>query len=58
MGKKAKLKKQRRQQQTNKSDVSKINPQNFIGQMEKEGYRLEQIQHSPEIPQEQIEPQL
>ena len=50
MGKKAKLKKQRRQLQK-KSDVRELNPQDFIRQMSKEGYRLEQIQRSPEIPQ-------
>ena len=33
MGKKAKLKKQRRQQQKNKSDDSGVNTQDFIGQM-------------------------
>jgi hypothetical protein len=58
MGKKAKLKKQRRQEQKNKSDDSGVNTQDFIGQMRKEGYRLEQIQRSPEVPKEDIEPQL
>ena len=58
MGKKAKLKKQRRQIQKNKSDVRELNPQDFIGQMSKEGYRLEEIQRSPEIPQKDIKPQL
>lgn len=57
MGRKAKLKKQRRQPQ-NKSDVSPSNPQDFIGQIEKRGYRLNQIQRSPEVPQKNIEPQL
>lgn len=58
MGKQAKLKKQRRQLQKNKSDDSRVNTQDFIGQMRKEGYRLEQIQRSPEVPKEDIEPQL
>lgn len=58
MGRKAKLKKQRRQLQKNKSDDSRVNTQDFIGQMRKEGYRLEQIQRSPEVPKEDIEPQL
>ena len=57
MGKKVKLKKQRRQQQK-KSDDSGVNTQDFIGQMRKEGYRLEQIQRSPEVPKKDIKPQL
>ncbi|VEP18422.1 conserved hypothetical protein [Hyella patelloides LEGE 07179] len=58
MGRKAKLKKQRRQAQQNKSDAQEVNSQDFIGQMRQEGYRLEAIQRSPEVPQENIEPQL
>lgn len=58
MGRKAKLKKQRRQAQQNKSDAQEANSQDFIGQMRKEGYRLETIQRSPEVPRENIEPQL
>ena len=58
MGRKAKLKKQRRQGQQNKSDLAQSNPQDFIGQMAKEGYRLDKIERSPEVPQERIEPQI
>ena len=50
MGKKAKLKKQRQ----------KIHPkkQDFIQRVEKEGYRFENIERSPEIPKENVEPQV
>ena len=58
MGRKAKLKKQRHQLRNNKSDVAASQPQNFIKQMNQEGYRLEKIQQSPDIPQENIEPQV
>ena len=58
MGRKAKLKKQRRQAQQKKSDVTQTNPQDFIGQMAQEGYRLDKIERSPEVPRENIEPQI
>jgi hypothetical protein len=56
MGKKAKLKKQRHQTKPERTVLDKTNPQDFIGQMAKEGYRLQQIQRSPEIPKSNIEP--
>ena len=58
MGRKAKLKKQRHQARQQKSDEANIDPQDFIKQMGKEGYRLEKIQRSPEVPKQDIEPQL
>ena len=58
MGRKAKLKKQRHQARQQKSNEANANPQVFIKQMGKEGYRLEKIQRSPEVPKKDIEPQL
>jgi hypothetical protein len=56
MSKKAKLKKQRHQAKQDPTVLDKINSQDFIGQMTKEGYRLQQIQRSPEIPESHVEP--
>ena len=56
MGKKAKLRKQRRQQINNPSDLQLENPHNFIKQIEKTGYRKNNIQRSPEMPRDDIEP--
>ena len=56
MGKKAKLRKQRRQQINNSPDLQQENPHNFIKQIEKTGYRKENIQRSPEMPRNDIEP--
>ncbi len=50
MGKKAKSKKQRQKKQPKKQD--------FIQRVEKEGYRFEKIERSPEIPKENVEPQV
>jgi hypothetical protein len=58
MGRKAKLKKQRHQEQINQTDVEQANPQDFIKQMSKEGYSLQQIKRSPEVPRKNIEPQI
>ena len=63
MGRKAKLKKQRREQQLDPNylppqTVSQPKKQDFIRRVEKEGYHFEQIERSPEIPQENIEPQI
>lgn len=57
MGRKAKLKKQRHQQ-INQTDVEQADPQDFIKQMSKEGYSLQQIKRSPEVPRKNIEPQI
>ncbi len=56
MGKKAKLRKQRRQQINNSPDLQQENPNNFIKQIEKTGYRKENIQRSPEMPRNDVEP--
>ena len=56
MGKKAKIRKQRREQINHSPDLETTNRHNFIKQIEKVGYRKEQIQRSPEVPREDIEP--
>lgn len=63
MGRKAKLKKQRRAKQIDPNYLAPqpgLQPkkQDFIRRVEKEGYRFEQIERSPEIPKENIEPQI
>ena len=58
MGRKAKLKKQRRQAQQNKADLAPSEELDFIGQMKKEGYHLDRIKRSPEVPREENEPQI
>ena len=57
MGRKAKLKKQRHQNKLANSS-SETQPQNFIKRIEKEGYRLDRIERSPEIPRDDVEPQV
>lgn len=59
MGKKAKLKKMRRElKATTSGENSQSDPNNFIKQVEKTGYRLQNIQRSPEVPRDNVEPQL
>lgn len=63
MGRKAKLKKQRRAKQTDPNYLppqpkSQPKKQDFIRRVEKEGYRFEQIERSPDIPRENIEPEI
>ena len=56
MGKKAKIRKKRREQINNSLDLETTNPPNFIKQIEKVGYRIDKIQRSPEMPKDEIEP--
>ena len=56
MGRKAKLRKKRREQISNPSDLQQVDSDDFIGQIERTGYRKENIQRSPEVPREEIEP--
>ncbi len=58
MGKKAKLKKMRRELTAKSQEPTKPNTDNFIKQVEKTGYRLQNIQRSPEVPRDNVEPQL
>ena len=56
MGKKAKIRKKRREQTSNPTDLQQSNANDFIKQIEKTGYRKENIQRSPEVPRDNIEP--
>ena len=55
MGKKAKLKQTRREQ---KPLEQEIKPTHFVKDLQRQGYELEQVNRSPEIPQEKIYPQI
>ena len=58
MGKKAKLKKMRRELKATSQEHTKPDANNYIKQVEKTGYRLQNIQRSPEVPRDDVEPQL
>ncbi len=58
MGKKAKLKKMRRELKATSQEHTKPDVNNYIKQVEKTGYRLQNIQRSPEVPRDNVEPQL
>jgi hypothetical protein len=61
MGKKAKLKKIRKLNQSISEDSAKIEPKDpnqFIKNLEKQGYSLKQSQQAPEIPEKRINPQI
>ena len=55
MGRKAKLKKQRRQGSSSAIPKRKAD---FIKRVEQEGYQMDNIKRSPEVPRNDIEPQL
>ncbi len=55
MGKKAKLKKIRREK---KGEVKGSDPNNFVGELGKQGYQFEHIQRSPDVPERKVEPQV
>lgn len=58
MGKKAKLKKLRRELKANPSREKPSSSTKFVEQLNKLGYQFEQIERSPEVPNKNIEPQL
>ena len=68
MGKKAKLKKARKQQKTGEIPEVKYNSTQFVEQFQRLGYKLpsnkkvedpsDRLNFAPEIPQDKIEPQL
>ena len=55
MGKRAKLKKMRKEQQQKPKAASS---DNFIKELGKQGYNLSKIQRSPEVPEDKPEPQV
>ena len=58
MGRKAKLKKLRREFTAATSTQQSLSSTQFVDQLSKLGYQLEQIERSPEVPVEKIKPQL
>ncbi len=61
MGRKAKLKKIRKETVENptSSDLTQADdPTKFVQQLRKQGYNLQQIQRSPELPNQKVEPQI
>ena len=58
MGKKAKLKKLRRELKTNPPTEQSSPPTQFVEHLHQLGYQLTQIERSPEVPTKKIEPQL
>ncbi|MBE9166888.1 hypothetical protein IQ238_04840 [Pleurocapsales cyanobacterium LEGE 06147] len=58
MGKKAKIKKRRKESSKTSESNNKYESTQFVKQLTKLGYQLEQIERSPEVPAERTEPQL
>ena len=58
MGRKAKLKKLRRELKTNPKTEKQSSSTQFVEHLSKLGYQLKEIQRSPEVPKKNIEPQL
>lgn len=63
MGRKAKIKQQKRLASENQSSeqtkpITEFDRTEFVQQLKVQGYNLEQIQRSPEIPENRPKPQL
>ncbi|HEY9850082.1 MAG TPA: hypothetical protein V6D28_11525 [Leptolyngbyaceae cyanobacterium] len=63
MGRKAKIKQQKRLASENRSSeqtkpIAEFDRTEFVQQLKVQGYNLEQIQRSPEIPENRPKPQL
>lgn len=58
MGKKAKIKKIRKESAKISETNNQYESTQFVEQLTKLGYQLEQIERSPEVPTEKTEPQL
>ena len=57
MGRKAKLKKERKNS-SQKIDDSKMNSDQFVQHLERQGYSLKKAKMAPEMPDKKIEPQV
>ncbi len=57
MGRKAKLKKSRKSE-TQKTDTSKHNSDQFVQHLERQGYSLKKAKMAPDMPNKNIEPQV
>ena len=59
MGRQSKRKQIKRETTSqSKSSEASSHPNQFISQIEKQGYRFEKIDRSPDIPQDKIEPEV
>lgn len=58
MGKKSRLKKMRKESDSSETQKIQRDSTQFVEQLEKLGYRLKQIQRSPDVPQQNIEPKI
>ncbi|GAB4241992.1 MAG: hypothetical protein Kow0049_31010 [Stanieria sp.] len=58
MGKKSRLKKIRQESHSSETQKIQCDSTQFVEQLEQLGYRLKQIQRSPELPQQNIEPKI
>ncbi len=57
MGRKAKLKKERKSNPENRSN-SQSNSDQFVQHLERQGYSLKKPQIAPEMPEKKIDPQV
>ena len=57
MGRKAKLKKERKSN-PKKVENSGVNPDEFVKDLERQGYSLKKPKIAPEMPEKKIEPQV
>jgi hypothetical protein len=58
MGRQARLKKIRHEVEANPEASPNVDPAQFVKQLKQQGYNLQQIERSPELPNDNPEPQL
>ncbi len=58
MGRKAKLKQVRHSAQPSPQPETNSDPNEFVEQLEKQGYQLERVERCPEVPNQRVEPQM
>ncbi|AFZ34163.1 hypothetical protein Sta7437_0562 [Stanieria cyanosphaera PCC 7437] len=58
MGKKSRLRKMRKESHSSENQTTQRDSTQFVEQLEQLGYRLKQIQRSPDLPQQNIEPKI
>ncbi len=57
MGRKAKLKKVKKSS-SDLSSSEKLNPNEFVKNIERQGYPLKRLERAPDVPQKRIDPQI
>ena len=57
MGRKAKLKKVRKSQ-ADSSNSPQTNPNQFVKNLERQGYSLKNLERAPDVPQKRVDPQV